>query len=560
MSDTIQSKFKESVYSAVCYGCSFGCGVYMRELEASNAEGVSCSAPILNIDYRKSSPVNQGKLCRFGVKLADTYSPAASSVKGETVSVDEAVSKAAEVLKNAKASDIAILSVGGTTNEEHLALIKIGEKLGVPVSTGMTGIFKDIGKLHAYLGRDTTYEDVEAAKKIYLLVDPYVSYPLLIRSLILAKEKGAEIVSFGLKTLPIAAKNVVVDPDASLYDVKEFAPDADTIIISDLTPYTYARRLAEVVEIAGGKSRFLFMRPFMNAAGAGYLSKHTKQASFDDIVSKMETGDLKVLVCLDSDLINICFNDGMRETFKNLENTIVITSRDTAVCSVADVVIATEPFYKKKGTVMNSEGRLIPITAAAGEMPLTGFNALSGILEALGGSALDYEAIYAEVVSTLGASVDEYQITMPEKKKKAPPETHKVSDKLPHLAAAFDCTSEPESFVSSASMEAGEVGACAAKHVYLTNPFLWNGVLDNDNYIEINRNQVRQSALLKGFTADVICACGEVRKTMRFKVCGVADGYVLSLRKQPFAKTPFTGVEVVCSSTKPKDFTAPKGC
>jgi hypothetical protein len=220
-------------------------------------------------------------------------------------------------------------------------------------------------------------------------------------------------------------------------------------------------------------------------------------------------------------------------------------------------VIATEPFYKKKGTVMNSEGRLIPIAAATGEMPLTGFNALSGILEALGGPALDYDAVRAEVVSTLGASVDEFKITVPEKK--APPEIHKISDKLPQLAAVFDCAS-PDSYVSSSSMETGDVGACAARHVYLTNPFLWNGILDNDNYIEINRNQVRKSALLKGFTADVVCACGEVRKTTRFRVSGVADGYALSLRKQPFAKAPVTEVTVACSSTKPKDFGQPKGC
>ncbi|MDR0767007.1 MAG: hypothetical protein LBE57_00960 [Methanosarcinales archaeon] len=562
MSGVIDPKFKENVYSSVCFGCGFGCGVFMRELETKAVEtGTACGAPILNIDYRKASPVNQGKLCRFGVNLANIYCPAASSVKGKAVSDKEAVAKAAEVLKNINSSEIALLSVGGTTNEEHLALMKIGEKLGVPVNTGMTGLFKDIGKLHAYTGRGTTYEDVETAKKIYLLVDPYVSYPLLIRRLVHAKAKGAEIVSFGLKELPIATENVIVEPGTSLYDVKEFAPDAETIIISDLTPYTHAKRLAELVEIAGGKSKFLFMRPFVNAAGAGYLSKHTKQKSFDDIVSKMETGELKVLVCLDSDLIDICFNDGMKETFKNLEHAIVISSRDTVICGAADIVIATEPFYKKKGSVMNSEGRLISITAAAGEMSLSGFNALSGILEALGGSALDYDTIHAEAVSMLGASEDEYKVTVPEKK--TAPEIKKISDKLPGLEATFSSFSEPDSFVSSASMEDGEAGADAAKHLYLTNPFLWNGALDNDNYVEISRCQVKRSALLKGFTADISCACGEVKKATRFKVSQMADGYVLSQRKQPFAKAPVTHVTIACSSTKPKGLTvskASKGC
>lgn len=559
MSDIIDPKFKESVYSAVCYGCGFGCGVYMRELQTEAvATGSACGAPILNIDYRKASPVNQGKLCRFGVNLANNYCPAVSRAGKDAVTVDEAVAKAAEILKSAKASEIALLSVGGTTNEEHLAFMKVGEKLGVPVNTGMTGIFKDIGKLHAYTGRGTTYEEVETAKKIYLFVDPYVQYPLLVRRLVHAKEKGAEIVSFGLKELPIASQNVTVEPGTSLYDVKEFAPDADTIVISDLTPYTYAKRLAELVEIAGEKSKFLFMRPFMNATGVGYLSKHTKQQSFDDIVSKMETGDLKVLVCLDSDLIDICLNDNIKETFKNLEHTIVLSSRDTSVCSAADIVIATEPFYKKKGSVMNVEGRLIPISAAAGEMPLTGFNALSALLEALGGSGLDYDAVHAEAVQMLGATEDEYKITIPEKK--SAPGIKKISDQIPDLKATFGDFAEPKSYVSSGSKADGEIGAAAAKHVYLTTPFLWNGVLDDDNYVEISRCQVKASALLKGFTADITCACGETVKATRFKVSPMADGYVLSMRKQPFAKSPVTDITIQRSPTKPDEPEIVKEC
>ncbi|MDR2943975.1 MAG: hypothetical protein LBU81_02660 [Methanosarcinales archaeon] len=557
MSDIIDPKFKENVYSAVCYGCGFGCGVFMRELEMKAAEtGAFCSAPILNIDYRKASPVNQGKLCRFGVNLAGSCRPAVSSVKGKAVSNEEAVAKAAEALKGADPSEIAFLSVGGTTNEEHLALMKIGEKLGVSVSTGMTGLFKDIGKLHAYTGRGTTYEDVETAKKIYLFVDPYVSYPLLLRRLVRAQEKGAEIVAFGLKDLPIAAQNVLVEPGTSLYDVQAFAPDEETVIISDLTPYTCAKRLAELIEIAGGRSKFLFMRPFMNAAGAGYLSKHTKQQSFDDIVSKMESGELKVLICLDSDLIDICLNDNMKEIFKNLENAVVISSRDTSACAAADIVIAAEPVYKKKGSVMNAEGRLISIKAASGDTPLTGFNALSALFEALGGSALDFDAVHAEAVQMLGAEEDEYKISVPAQKSK--PEIKKISDKLPDLKTMFGGFSKPESFVSSASKD-GETGG-AVKHLYLTNPFLWNGVSDNDNYIEISRRQVKASALLKGFTADVSCACGEIVKSSRFKVSPMADGYALSMRKQPFSKAPVTDIVIRRSPTKPDEPEIVKEC
>ena len=540
-------KFKESVYSTVCYGCNFGCGVYMRELLSGEMKDGECSEPILNIDYRKASPVNQGKLCRFGVNLAKTYCAAASIADGKPASIDDAVAKAAEILKNADASNTALLSVGGTTNEEHLAFMKIGEKLGLPVSTGMTGLFKEIGKLHAYTGRGTTYEEVETASKIYLFVDPYVQYPLLVRRLVHAKEKGAEIVSFGVKELAIATKNVISDIGTSLYDISEFAPDADTVIISDLTPYTYAKRLAEITENAGGKSKLLFMRPFLNSTGAGYLSKHTKQESFADIISKIETGELKNLVCLDSDLIDICLNDSIRESLKNLDHLIVFASRKTAICDAADVVIATEPFYKKQGSVMNAEGRLIQISAAAGITPLTGVAALSALSQALGGAAFGFDALHTEAVEKLGALEDEYKV--PAAKTKSAGGISKVSDKLHDLKTLYEI-SGPDSFVSAAS-EDDEIRT-AATHICLTTPFLWNGITDEDNFIEISRGHVKSSALLKGFTADVTCSCGEITKATRFKVVPMADGYILSTRKQPFAKTPVTDVTVKRSPTKPK--------
>jgi Anaerobic dehydrogenases, typically selenocysteine-containing len=549
MSDILSPKFKENVYSTVCYGCGFGCGVYVRELQTLAAETKNeCGAPILNIDYRKPSPVNEGKLCRFGVNLTKTYCPAVSKVNGKAADNSEAVSQAADILKKADPSKTAFLSIGGTTNEEHLAFMKLGEKLSIPVSTGMTGIFKDIGKLHAYTGRGTTYDDVASAKKIYLFVDPYVQYPLLVRRLIHAKNKGAEIISFGLKELPIAAQNVFVAPETSLYDVKEFTPDDETLIISDLTPYTYSRRLAEIIEVAGGKSKFLFMRPFMNAAGAGYLSKHTVQQSFDDIVSKMETGDLKVLVCLDSDLSDICFNDSIKEAFKNLDSLIVLASRATSVCEIADIVIATEPFYKKKGSVMSVEGRLIQISTDGGETLLTGFNALSDLLTAVGGSALDFDVLRAEAVSALGVTEDEFKVTVPERKKS--PEIKKISDRLPELSA-IEGAALPESYISDSAKETE--GAVEAKHVYIPTPFLWNGISDENNYVELSRSQVKESALMKGFTADITCACGEVKKTSRFKVSSMMDGYLISMRKQPFAKGPVVSVTVQRSPTKPKE-------
>ncbi|WNY24619.1 hypothetical protein [Methanolapillus millepedarum] len=558
--------FKENVYSTVCPGCGFGCGVYMREIMTDVPTGSACGAPLLHVDFRKASPVNEGKLCRFGVKLAKSFCPAESMVDGNDTDVKTAVSKAAEILKKTKPENICLLSIGNATNEEHLMFMEVGKKLGVPVNTGMTGLFKAIGKLHAHTGRGVTYDDVAHAKKIYLLVDPYVSYPLLVRRLIHAKNKGAEIISFGLKEFPIADKNILLTPEMSLYDV-DFKPDADTLIISDLTPYTHAKRLAEIVELSAGRGNpdlpgnMLFLRPFINATGAGYLSKHTKQKSFDDILAGIDDGSIKVLYCLESDLIDICLNDHIKEAFKNLDALIIQSSRYTSSCNEAGIVIASEPFYKKKGSVMNSEGRLINLSTAAGETLLTGFNALSDMLTVLGAKPMTFDEAHQKVLNMLGATDDEFKIQPPEKKNK--PAVLKISGNLPNITTNADLSGGPEapsSFVSSSSVKAVQVSnEVNLKHVYLMNPFLWNNMEDED-FFEISRCQVKELKLLKGFTADVMCNCGERLKTSEFKVSPMADGYIISWSKQVYAKAPVVDVTVKRSPTKPDEKIIVKEC
>ncbi|MDV0447324.1 hypothetical protein MsAg5_12080 [Methanosarcinaceae archaeon Ag5] len=555
--------FKENVYSTVCSGCGFGCGVYMREIMTDVPTGTACGAPLLHIDYRKASPVNEGKLCRFGVQLAKNFCPAQTMIDGDEADTKTAVSKAAEILKKAKPENVCLLSIGNAANEEHLMFMEVGKKLGVPVNTGMTGLFKSIGKLHAYTGRGVTYDDVAQAKKIYLLVDPYVSYPLLVRRLIRAKSKGAEIISFGLKEFPIADKNVLLTPEMSLYDV-DFKPDADTLVISDLTPYTHAKRLAEIVELSAGKGpesgNMLFLRPFMNSTGAGYLSKHTKQKSFDDILAGIDDGSIKVLYCLESDLIDICLNDHVKETLENLDALIVQSSRYTSACNDANVVIASEPFYKKKGSVMNSEGRLINLSTDAGETLLTGFNALSDLLAALGGKPMTFDEAHAKSLEMLGATDDEFKIQPLEKKSK--PAVSKISDKLPNVATNADLGNPdaPASFVSSSSAKAAQVSdEVNLKHVYLMNPFLWNNIADED-FFEISRCEVKRLKLLKGFTADVMCNCGEKLKTSEYKVSPMADGYIISWSKQVYAKAPVVDVTVKRSPTKPDEKIVVKEC
>src|SRR3990170_5129317 len=102
----------DNVYSTICPGFNFGCGLYIRKNDT------------LGIDFRKSSPANAGKLCRFGMSLPRFYKPAKSMVDGRETTPEEAATEAAKRISESKGST-AFLSFGNTTSEELLAFQKL---------------------------------------------------------------------------------------------------------------------------------------------------------------------------------------------------------------------------------------------------------------------------------------------------------------------------------------------------------------------------------------------------------------------------------------------------
>lgn len=126
---------RKNVYPSICPGCGLACGLYLRETISETGE------TSVSVDFRKSSPVNAGKLCRFGLKLPLYYvQPQASMVEGQKSELEVAISAAVEALRAASAESLAFFSVGNATNEEQQAFSALAGILGAGVETGM-GIY-----------------------------------------------------------------------------------------------------------------------------------------------------------------------------------------------------------------------------------------------------------------------------------------------------------------------------------------------------------------------------------------------------------------------------------
>lgn len=466
-----------NIYPTICPGCNFGCGLYIRENEG------------LDVEFRKSSPANAGKLCRFGMKLLELYRSASSMVGGKETSLEDAAKEAAKRLSGGSA---ALVSFGNTTCEEHLAFRDLAEKLGAPFYTGVD--LEDFPEdTRPTLKVGIPYNEIEKAKHIVLFIDPYIQYPLIVRRLVSAKNNGARITSIGWKKLPLA------DEDLSPGDVSKLELSKDSIVIADLHPLSdieYVKNLLGLAKKAG--ARITFLKPFANSTGAGILSEGQ---STGKLVEEIEKGSIKTLFCLESDITEVIPED----TLSKLENLIVQTGRESATTGKADIVIAHEPLYRKKGELVNNEGR---VQALGGEG--------TGGLEALGiiaGSKFEFDALQEKVKKAIGIeTIDEF--TIPDHER-------------PDYAAPEGKPAVPEEKTALVSM---------------FNPFMWYGLPDDNNFVELNLKMVRSLKLIKGGTIKIKSNGSAI--DMRFRVAPVQDNILISEKRVPFVKGIVTPVEV----------------
>lgn len=470
------------IYTTLCPGCNLGCGLYLRENESE-----------LDIDFRKNSPVNAGKLCRFGVNLPGYYQPVTTTVDGKPADLDEAVNRAAEVINEHRAHT-AFISAGSATCEEHLAVMKLAEHLDTTVNTGMGAYSGLPAETHPTLGVGIPLADIEDARHIVLFIDPYTQYPLLIRTLLRAKKKGARITAIGYKELPLADENLPITTDYTA----ELDPGEGAVLISELHPHSRSEELARQLNLAEKTgASIMFLKPFVNATGTHLLSKHTQQQSLQQMIEAVNTGDIKVLYCLETDPLEIMLReDEAREALGKLDALILQTGRRSTACEMADIVIAVPPLYQKQGTLVNVEGRVMENSGT----DTTGIDVMDRLLSATGGSGgLTYDALHSEVLKELGIKhIDEYSIPAYTK-----PEYSEIQ------------TEAPEPITETAL-------------VTLFTPFTWTALPDDD-FVELNLKMARELKLRKGGMVNLSNSKGSINK--KFKISRTHENIILTREK-----------------------------
>jgi NADH dehydrogenase/NADH:ubiquinone oxidoreductase subunit G len=272
---------------------------------------------------------------------------------------------------------------------------------------------------------------------------------LIVRRLLSARKKGAKITSVWWKDLPLADENIRPTDSSKLQLTK------DSLVIADFHPLSDIEQVKNVLSLAkNAGAKITFLKPFANSTGAYLLSKDAKQKSLAQLVEDINKGTIKTLFCLESHPSELIPKDALGK----LTNLIIQTGQ--AVTAKASVVIAHEPLYKKKGTLVNNEGR----AQALGGAGTSGLDAL-GIIA---GAKFDFNALHESVKKSIGiASVDEF--TIPKYDRPA---------------------------YGTIQAQAKPVDAKPAL-IDVYNPFMWFNLADDNDFVEVSLNMVRALKLLK---------------------------------------------------------------
>ncbi len=497
------------VISSICPGCSIGCGLYLAESKDGEANK-------MRVLHRKNAAVNEGKLCKFGTQLHTYYEREAlnDTVDGSEVEQKEAIKEAKGRLKGMKPDELAFVALPGTvTNEEIVSLVALASEFGCEnISFGLERFFRGIPEEARYIiEKGLPFSEVEKASRIILLfVDPFVHYPLLARRVLKAKKKGAKVVevSFAKNERGIADETVLVEP-VGLERIKEKKDlFEDSLIIGELTPYTDLQFFELMLWLnASTSSRLFLLKPFLNSTGAflpGGNSKRRKDLF--EIIDGIERGEIKALYLLETDLAGAMLGDErVTKTVSKLDLLIEQNAFRTPLSSTADITISSEPFFMKRGTIVNIEGRVLEV----GGQSEKGLQ----ITESMG-KGRTYEEVHEEVKRKLGlAEISEFELAVKRKER------------------SFEMA-EPK--VEIEERKGGE----GYFLWYKTNPFFWNNGIQSKNFVEISPAAMRKLGLFRG--DEVVIVQGERKGRMGFKISELPDYLILSESKMSIK--PFEGL------------------
>lgn len=327
----------------ICPSCSVGCGV----------NHIIKNQKVVGTFPYKRHPINQGKNCKKGRDSFQTLTknrlenPLMKKDGFQQVSWEYALNKAAHKLKSYPAKDIGIIVSGNCTNEEYETLKKLADALDVE------NIGCNVGNVSNFEIETANFDDVENSDIIMIIGNVLKENPLLGRRIILAKEKGAEIIN-------------IDNPEKTLTGINshQYLKIESTSSIQDNIENSMLDKLTETSTVIIGqlenKDKFIEILKFFQQTDAKILpvmENCNSQGAMNNFPSltkenlKKIAAKAKILFVLGDDPASY-----MEESLKNVDFLISQGCFVNDTVLMADLVLPGSCWVEKSGSFTNTTG------------------------------------------------------------------------------------------------------------------------------------------------------------------------------------------------------------
>lgn len=325
----------------ICPSCSVGCGV---NLIIKNQEAVG------TYPYKRH-PINQGKNCEKGRDsfhlLNENRLKTPLIKKGALKQViwEEALDAASSQMKSYSPHEIGFIASGNCTNQEYETLKKFADSMGVENIGYNAGLFP------SFDFETATLDDVESSNTILIIGDVLKENPLLGRRVILAHEKGAEIISVDLQETLTGINSDEYIQVGSMSEFSEIGKqilpklnESSTVLIKKLETKEEFENILNTFQ--GSDAKILPVLEECNSRGA---MNHLPALSKDDLKGLLEK--VKLLYVLGDDPASY-----LAESMENLDFIITEGCFVTETALMSDVVLPGSCWAEKSGSFTSTTG------------------------------------------------------------------------------------------------------------------------------------------------------------------------------------------------------------
>ena len=394
---------------SICLNCSLGCHTIVSARYREIVRQEARHSPIVNGHFI----CDRGRYGFFYTSLAER--PRQATVSDREVPISEALNQAAD-----RVSDIALksgataIACAGSIRSGLQTLVtmdRLSRKMGwqPPAYWMNRSAYDRVRSAVSNYDSDTAVSLQEVSQSDFILVvgcDPINEAPMLALTLRQAQRKGARVIVLDPRpvNLPFEFQHIALHPEeinlclgttikrvVDRKKVEDLGPDAlvyfDTIpeeqitennqvdivaaglkesqnpliicgtdAITIETPHLAADAVS-LLQSSTRKAGLFFVLPGANAFGAAWID--SGDVMFDNLVSRIEQGEVKALILIESDPVRFYPDpERLERAFASLDLLVVIDYLNTDSLKHADIFLPSQTVFESGGLFINQEGRV----------------------------------------------------------------------------------------------------------------------------------------------------------------------------------------------------------